>query len=87
MLPLLQPGQEVLIDPFAYQKRDPQVGEIIVAEHPQRPGFRIIKRIEIVLPNAQYVLYGDNRAESSDSRQFGPVARSHLLGRVTCRFQ
>lgn len=87
MLPLLQPGEEVLINPFAYQKCAPQVGEIVVAEHPQKPGLHIIKRVETVLSDGQYALYGDNHAESSDSRQFGPVARSQLLGRVTCCFR
>ncbi|NEO87280.1 MAG: nickel-type superoxide dismutase maturation protease [Spirulina sp. SIO3F2] len=86
MLPLLQAGEEVLVDFHAYRRTAPQVGEIVVAEHPQKPNFEIIKRINMVLPDKTYVLYGENLAASSDSRQFGPVARSQILGRITCRF-
>ena len=32
------------------------------------------------------VLRGDNRAESSDSLAFGPVAPALILGRVICTF-
>lgn len=86
MRPLLQPGEEVLVNFRAYHQAAPQVGEIVVAEHPQKPGLEIIKRIAMGLPDDTYVLYGENLAASSDSRQFGPVARSQILGRVTCRF-
>ncbi|MGB0560390.1 MAG: nickel-type superoxide dismutase maturation protease [Spirulinaceae cyanobacterium] len=86
MLPLLQPGEEVLVDPQAYRKIAPEVGEIVVARHPQKPDLEIIKRIAERLPDCTYVIYGDNLAQSSDSRQFGPVGRSLILGKVICRF-
>ena len=35
---------------------------------------------------AEYVVLGDNRAESRDSRHFGPVTRAALLGRVRYRY-
>ncbi|MEM9452425.1 MAG: S26 family signal peptidase, partial [Cyanobacteria bacterium P01_E01_bin.6] len=34
MVPLLHPGEEVLIDPLAYINHSPEPGDIVVAEHP-----------------------------------------------------
>jgi signal peptidase I len=34
----------------------------------------------------QYLVFGDNRDNSIDSRVFGPLPRSELLGRVLIRF-
>ncbi len=90
MLPLLEPGEEVLVYPGAYRQRSPQVGDLVIVQHPQRPTLQMVKRVGEILPTPtgdEFWVYGDNPAESTDSRQFGPVARSHLLGRVTCRFR
>ena len=85
MQPLLKAGDEVLVDPGAYRRSDPQVGEIVVARHPSRTDVRLIKRVAAVVNN-RYVLKGDNPAESTDSRSFGPVSAQHILGKVTHRF-
>lgn len=34
------------------------------------------------IPDDQYFVIGDNRADSCDSRHFGSVPRSHLVGPV-----
>jgi nickel-type superoxide dismutase maturation protease len=86
MLPLLQPGEEVLIDPAAYAQRLPEPGDIVVALHPQHPDLRIIKRILFVEPDGRCYLQGDNSRASSDSRQFGLVALAQIQGQVVCRF-
>ncbi len=86
MTPLLKPSDEVLIDPKAYQQSLPTPGDIIVTRHPDRSELKIIKRVELVLEDGRCLLKGDNRAESTDSRTFGPVPVSDLLGRVTTRF-
>ncbi len=86
MLPLLQPGDEVLVNSRAYKKSLPRPNDIVVAHHPHRPPLRIIKRIADTTENGRYILLGDNPAESSDSRTFGPVTSKQILGKVTCRF-
>lgn len=86
MLPLLKPGEEVLIDPNSYQRKLPKIGEIVVANHPQQPGLQIIKRVQLVTEEGNCFLEGDNVKESTDSRQFGLVDRENIIGRVTCRF-
>lgn len=86
MLPLLKPGEEVLIDPNIYQKQRPEVGDIVIAQHPTQKNLQIIKRVVTVQENNTCLLLGDNPPASTDSRQFGEVPLSLLQGRVTCRF-
>ena len=86
MMPLLKPGEEILVDFKAYQKSPPQVGDLVVAAHPYRPDLQIIKRVALVSEDGSCFLRGDNLTESSDSRSFGVVAAEKILGRVTSRF-
>lgn len=86
MVPLLRPDNEVLIDPAAFAKVAPAVGDIVITGHPQHPELPIIKRIEQIEPDGRCHLRGDNADASSDSRQFGPVATDTLKGKVVCRF-
>lgn len=86
MLPLLSPGQEVLIDPWAFRQRSPQMDDLVVAEHPQQPGLHIIKRVEFVEPDGRCYLKGENAIASHDSRQFGLVAPAQIQGKVLCLF-
>lgn len=41
---------------------------------------------EIVVPQGQYFVMGDNRPHSSDSRDFGTVAPSEFIGKVFFRY-
>lgn len=85
MVPLLQPGEEVLVDGRAYGAEPPEPGDVVVARHPHRD-LKLVKRVTTVREDGSCLLSGDNPRESSDSRQFGAVPRDHILGRVTCRF-
>jgi nickel-type superoxide dismutase maturation protease len=86
MLPLLRPGDEVLVNARAYRRRPPQLGDIVVARHPYQDGMHIIKRVTALQGDDQYLLEGDNPSESTDSRSFGAIPGDLILGRVTCRF-
>jgi len=86
MRPLLNPGDEVLVDPNAYRQAPPRPGDIIIARHPYRTDIRLIKRIAATFDNDSYHLTGDNPADGTDSRAFGTISRNHILGRVTSRF-
>lgn len=85
MQPLLQPGDEILYHPRAYQTQLPQVGDVIIARHPEQATLVMIKRVAAI-ENQHYWLLGDNRLESTDSRNFGWVNASCLLGKVQCQF-
>lgn len=41
---------------------------------------------EILIPENYYFVMGDNRGHSSDSRDFGPIPRNTIVGKVILRF-
>lgn len=86
MLPLLQPGDEVLVNPRAYRRLPPQPGDLVVAPHPHRANFWLVKRVVAVKDNQDCILMGDNAKASTDSRTFGAIPAHKLLGKVVCRF-
>lgn len=92
MLPTLRSGQLVLaVRGFRARK-----GDLVVVEHPERPGFEMVKRVSAgpgdqampgwVLGDDQWLVLGDNREASTDSREFGALSRSAIKGRVLIRF-
>ena len=83
MSPQLKPGDFVLVAPKAFEHQQPQIGDVVVAHHPYQPRI-IIKRVSEVSKEGVMVL-GDHAKASSDSRVFGHIQHSALLGRVTCR--
>jgi type IV secretory pathway protease TraF len=61
---------------------------VVPARYPGAPGGsrgRLLKRVSAVDGDAVTVL-GDDPASSTDSRTFGPVPRSSVLGRVVYRY-
>lgn len=86
MLPLLQPGEEILINPHAYQKSKPEVGDIVVTIYPYSPEITIVKRITAIDLDGNYFLSGDNPAASTDSRYWGTIKSQDIMAKVTSRF-
>lgn len=87
MLPELAPGERAIFDRWAYVAKEPRVGDVVLARHPARPGRLLIKRVAAIIPSRdgnadEYLLLGDNSAESTDSRTLGAFPRSHILGRA-----
>ena len=80
MAPTLRAGVTVLYDPGC---TDPQIGDVVVARHPRREGFLVVKRVAEKSVTG-LVLLGDNRGQSTDSRSFGGVGPGAVLGRVVC---
>ncbi len=87
MMPTLVPGDWALaVDPRSYAP-----GDVVVVEHPGRPGYEMVKRIAAgpgavvgdrrLGPDEWWVL-GDHEASSTDSRHFGPVHRDELRAKV-----
>ncbi len=40
----------------------------------------------VVIPPGQYFVLGDNRPHSSDSREFGPIAKEDFIGKAVLRY-
>jgi len=86
MMPLLKPGDELLIDPKAYRRKSPCPGDIVVARHPYRTDLKLVKRVISVFEDGRCYLRGDNPLESTDSDAFGSMPLELIIGRVTSRF-
>ncbi|MBL7078645.1 signal peptidase I [Candidatus Shapirobacteria bacterium] len=46
------------------------------------PGGYFSESREIIIPENQYALFGDNRSHSRDSREFGPITLSFIVGKA-----
>jgi len=82
MLPILNPGDQILVDLKAFGETAPHSGEIVVAFHPHRPDLRVVKRVSSARPDGTFVLIGENPFDSTD---FQSVPIRSILGRVTSR--
>ncbi len=82
MSPELDPGDYVIVNRWAYRRREPAVGDLVVLRDPQREGRYLCKRIADRPSSGVYVVRGVNEAVSRDSRVFGPVRRDLIVGKV-----
>lgn len=78
MFPTLRSGQDVLVFNWAYIFSKPKKGDIVVIKV---NGREMVKRIQMYHGRGVFVT-GDNRKYSSDSRKFGLIDRSGIIGRV-----
>jgi signal peptidase I len=73
-------------------------GDVVVVEHPRRPGFDLVKRVEAApgepIPYSGAFLgdevwvVGDNPAAGSvDSRTLGPIPLQNVRARVLARYR
>jgi nickel-type superoxide dismutase maturation protease len=83
MEPSIGEGEYVVINRLAYLLRKPRPGDIVVVRHPKEERF-LIKRIAEVEAGG-FIVVGDNEEYSIDSRQFGPVSRDMIVGKVLFR--
>jgi mitochondrial inner membrane protease subunit 1 len=91
MTPTLEPGDWLV----AIRVRDVRVGMLVVVEHPDRPGYGMVKRVaatpgeqfgDRILGPDDYWVVGDNPDASTDSRHFGPVCSEAIGGRAAIRY-
>ena len=85
MEPALHPGDYVLVGRWAYRRRPPVAGDIVVLRNPEAPSQFLVKRIMSGDDVAGFFVLGDNTAHSRDSRQFGMVPRHLIVGKVRLR--
>ena len=87
MVPTLMPGDWAL----AVTRRRYRRGDVVVVEHPGRPGYEMVKRVlggphelvgERLLADDEFWVVGDREDVSTDSRHFGPVRREQVRANV-----
>jgi nickel-type superoxide dismutase maturation protease len=87
MAPTLLPGDWALAVPRRRYHR----GDVVVVEHPGRPGYEMVKRVasapharvgERVLGSDEFWVEGDRADASTDSRHFGPIRREQVKAKV-----
>lgn len=91
MMPTLRPGDFLL----AVRSGPIRRGALVVVEHPDRPGYEMVKRVagvpgasvqgNVMAPD-EFWLVGDNTGASTDSRTLGPFPRDAIKGRVLFRY-
>lgn len=84
MVPTLEPGDRLLVVrlPRRWRLRP---GDVVAVADPRTPERLLVKRVTVISEDGVTVS-GDNSAESTDSRDFGPVERGRVWGRVVYRY-
>jgi signal peptidase I len=95
MLQAYEPGDRLLVEGLTYRMRPPNVGEAVILHQPGSNGRLDLKRVaagpgaEVTVKGApdflghdEWYVLGDNLAESTDSRELGPVRTENIVGRV-----
>ena len=82
MRPTLEPGDRL----FVLQWLRPRVGELLVLQEPDAQLTFAVKRVAQLEPDGDVIVHADNPNVSRDSREFGPVPRRLIVGRVIFRY-
>ena len=82
MSPTLEPGDRLLAAAGVSIREN----DIVALTDPRQPDRTLVKRVAALLADGRIDVRGDRADHSTDSRDFGPVERRHLLGRVLWRY-
>ena len=86
MEPTLRAGDWLLVDPAAYRRRAPATGDLVVAPDPREATRVLVKRVARIDEARRLVLVGEAPDASTDSRVFGSIAPSDVVGRPWFRY-
>jgi nickel-type superoxide dismutase maturation protease len=82
MLPALHPGDWL----FARRTRRVRRGQVVLAWHPARPDFLLVKRAARRVDGGWWLASDNPAAGAVDSASFGPVPEELIVGRVLVRY-
>jgi nickel-type superoxide dismutase maturation protease len=89
MEPALQEGDWIIVSRVDrgphWLFRAPRPGDIVLARDPRERARLVLKRVAEVHPDG-YTLLGDRLDASTDSRTYGRVAPSDVVGRAIFRY-
>lgn len=83
MEPNLRDGDWLLVDPFAFAERAPQVGDLVVARDPRAADRLLVKRVRSLGVDGEVTIGGDHNAHEDEAI---PVERLNVLGRPWFRY-
>ncbi len=88
MAPALLPGDRLVVVGLPWLPQPwPEPGAVIAVRDPRLPSRILIKRVSgIDRRHGTLQVVGDHRVASTDSRAFGPVPRSSVVGRAVYRY-
>jgi nickel-type superoxide dismutase maturation protease len=82
MAPTLLPGDRLLV----LRTRHVRVGDLVVVRDPREPSRHLVKRLVQITPQDQLVCHGDNAEASTDSRVYGALPATCLIGWAFYRY-
>lgn len=98
MVPTLNNNQKFIVNRIGYLISEPKHGDVIqfidfdrkkliVKRIAGTPGEEVVieineKKQKIKLKSQQYYVLGDNSEKSYDSRQYGPILRENIIGKL-----
>jgi nickel-type superoxide dismutase maturation protease len=85
MLPTFLPGDRLVVESWTYSRRQPRVGELVLAPDPRQPVRELVKRVAGI-SDGVIELRGDAADASTDSRAFGGVPVDRIRWRVAGRY-
>ena len=86
MEPTFKDGDRVVINRLAYLFTQPKVGDIVAVQYPNQRDKILLKKIERHTPNNTYFVVGENKSDSEDSRSFGKINKSLIIGKFWFRY-
>ncbi len=88
MAPALLAGDRLVVVGLPWLPQPwPEPGAVIAVRDPRLPSRILIKRVSAIdRRQGTLEVVGDHRAASTDSRTFGPVPRSSVVGRAVYRY-
>jgi nickel-type superoxide dismutase maturation protease len=78
--PFFLEGDFVVVSKIPFVLHKIKAGDIVVFRHPVYG--TMIKKVEQITPDGEEIFVLGTHPESTDSRQFGPLRRGQLIGKV-----
>lgn len=80
------PGETIKVQGGNIYLNDQKLTETYIPEKITNPGAFLTLNQKFLIPEDEYILMGDNRMHSSDSREWGLVNKDDIIGKVFVRF-
>lgn len=81
------PGDKIKVQNGKVYRNNEMLPETYLPENIYTsPNYFLTESKEIVVPDGDIFVMGDNRPGSSDSREFGPIKKDEIIGKVFFRY-